>query len=102
MSLRKLTLPYSLAEFVTRDVVGIGVSILPLRSEHTFEIERSPFHHRDPFDRILVAQSMAEGLTRLSKDALMKSYPIPVVWGEDLFLSPFTRPSRGIHRFPRG
>lgn len=39
-----------------------------------------PLHHRDPFDRLLIAQSRAEGLALVSRDARMKAYEVEVVW----------------------
>jgi PIN domain nuclease of toxin-antitoxin system len=39
-----------------------------------------PDHHRDPFDRILVAQALVENMTIISKDAKIKQYPVTVVW----------------------
>jgi PIN domain nuclease of toxin-antitoxin system len=39
-----------------------------------------PEHHRDPFDRILIAQTIAEGLTMITSDAAIHQYPVTVVW----------------------
>ena len=39
-----------------------------------------PLHHRDPFDRMLVAQALVEGLTLASSDGALRSYPVPVLW----------------------
>jgi PIN domain nuclease of toxin-antitoxin system len=47
---------------------------------HVRQLEKLPPIHRDPFDRMLVAQAMAERLTLVSKDELLRKYPIPVLW----------------------
>ena len=43
-------------------------------------MERLPFHHRDPFDRLLVAQAQIEGLTVVTSDAVFRKYGVRVVW----------------------
>jgi PIN domain nuclease of toxin-antitoxin system len=51
---------------------------LPVTSEHAVAIEGLPPIHKDPFDRLLVAQSMVEGITLLTNDPLVAQYPAPV------------------------
>jgi PIN domain nuclease of toxin-antitoxin system len=43
-------------------------------------VERLPFHHRDPFDRLIVAQAQAEGLDVVTKDKVFRKYGVNVVW----------------------
>jgi PIN domain nuclease of toxin-antitoxin system len=47
---------------------------------HVLELDRLPPVHKDPFDRLLIAQARVEGLTLLSRDAVFTHYPVPVVW----------------------
>jgi PIN domain nuclease of toxin-antitoxin system len=51
---------------------------LPITSEHAVAIDVLPSFHKDPFDRILVAQSMVEGITLLTADSMVAQYPGPV------------------------
>ncbi len=56
------------------------IEILPIKSEHCDKIKNLPQIHGDPFDRLLVAQSMIEGLKILSKDNKIKEYDTEVIW----------------------
>ncbi len=53
-----------------------GFEELPVRLRHTRRLLDLPLHHRDPFDRILVAQAMEEGLTLVTKDAAIAAYDV--------------------------
>lgn len=57
------------------------IIILPLKVEHISELKNLPFHHRDPFDRMLIAQAIAEGLTIISDDSFFKHYDVPILGG---------------------
>ena len=57
-----------------------AVSSLPLRSEHCAILTSLPFVHRDPFDRMLIAQALSETLVLMSKDTRLSGYAIEVVW----------------------
>lgn len=57
-----------------------GFSALPITLEHADAVATLPHHHRDPFDRILVAQARLEGLTLVSRDAVLQRYDVRVVW----------------------
>jgi PIN domain nuclease of toxin-antitoxin system len=48
--------------------------------DHVVRLEDLPVHHRDPFDRILIAQSMEEGWPLLSADPLLARYPAELIW----------------------
>ena len=54
--------------------------ILSIKDTHIFEVEILPFHHRDPFDRLLIAQAKIEGLTLVSKDGYVSEYNIKSLW----------------------
>jgi PIN domain nuclease of toxin-antitoxin system len=55
-----------------------GYSELPIGSEHVVAIDTLPPLHKDPFDRVLVAQAIVEGITLLTTDAVVAGYPAPV------------------------
>jgi PIN domain nuclease of toxin-antitoxin system len=56
-----------------------GYAELPITSEHTLALANLPDLHKDPFDRILIAQALVEGFTLLTADAVIASYPGPIV-----------------------
>ena len=57
-----------------------GAVDLPITIAHAQAVERLPRHHRDPFDRILLAQAQAEDATIVTSDARIASYDVPVLW----------------------
>lgn len=56
---------------------------LPFTLRHAGELQRLPFHHRDPFDRILVAQARVEGATIVTHDRDLEPYGVPMIWATD-------------------
>lgn len=71
----KLTVPDDLHE----QVLASGLRVLGLAPEHGLGVARLPLHHRDPFDRLLIAQARAEGLTIVTADRRFRDYDVPVV-----------------------
>lgn len=67
-------------EDVLRECEAIGFAELPIRFRHTTRIAELPGHRRDPFDRMLVAQALEEGLTLISGDPALAAYGIPTLW----------------------
>ena len=61
-------------------VVRSRIPTLAIRAVHIRALAALPEFHKDPFDRILVAQALAEGLTLATKDAILARYGAPVVW----------------------
>jgi PIN domain nuclease of toxin-antitoxin system len=55
-----------------------GFRLLPITLAHIGLVELLPFHHRDPFDRLLVAQARIEGMTLVSRDPTLKAYGISI------------------------
>ena len=60
-------------------IKGQGFEMLPITSDHAYAVGDLPKHHRDPFDRILIAQAKLEGLNIVTHDAIFKKYRIPVL-----------------------
>jgi PIN domain nuclease of toxin-antitoxin system len=59
---------------------GVGVDLLPVTARHADQVGRLPLHHRDPFDRLLVAQADVEGMSLITADGHLDRYGIEVVW----------------------
>lgn len=57
-----------------------GFREMPIAVEHALRAGQLPRHHDDPFDRMLVAQARAEGLTIVSRDEALKAYDAPILW----------------------
>lgn len=76
----KLTLPASPAYLIKSQRRTNGIRVLPIKLSHVLGLSDLPHHHKDPFDRLLVAQAMAENLVVLSHDPQIARYPVPVVW----------------------
>ena len=56
-----------------------GIRVLPITAEHALAAGDLPRHHDDPFDRMLVAQALMEGLTLISRDARLRAYDVALV-----------------------
>ena len=67
--------PYLLSKLAENSIKMLSISI-----DHLLALERLPMHHRDPFDRMLIAQSMEEGWPIVTADPAFKQYPIRVIW----------------------
>jgi PIN domain nuclease of toxin-antitoxin system len=57
-----------------------GFDSLPIAASHAWRAGELPLHHRDPFDRMLIAQALADGLTVVTKDPVFASYGVPTLW----------------------
>ena len=66
------------ARLLRRSLLDNGYSELPIISEHVVAIDSLPSIHKDPFDRLLVAQAMVEGITLLTLDPVVAQYPGPI------------------------
>ena len=80
VSLRKLTLPFAVHRFIHEQLEINGFGLLPMTLEHTSTVAGLPFHHRDPFDRLLAAQAVDEGLRLVSADPVFEDYGVRRVW----------------------
>lgn len=57
-----------------------GVDLLPINAHHADHVGTLPMHHRDPFDRLLIAQAQAEGLALATADGNLDRYGVQVIW----------------------
>jgi PIN domain nuclease of toxin-antitoxin system len=74
--LGKLDAPVNLLS----QIEDAGVELLPVMPRHADRVASLPPHHRDPFDRLLVAQAMSEGLPLVSHDESLRRYEVEVIW----------------------
>lgn len=74
----KLNLP--LSELVAEQQQTNKIIILDVKLEHILALEKLPPHHKDPFDRLLIAQAEIEQAVLISKDQIFKEYPVKTVW----------------------
>ena len=75
-ALGKLTMPDDLPA----QLIAARFDVLPITLAHALAAGALPPHHRDPFDRMLVAQAQLDGLTLVTHDARMRPYDVPVLW----------------------
>jgi PIN domain nuclease of toxin-antitoxin system len=75
----KLSVPLDPAYYSTH-LQALRAETLPVTVGHTMALMKLPLHHRDPFDRFLIAQAAAEGLTLASRDRAFQAYGSDVVW----------------------
>ena len=79
-SLGKLQLSLPVERLVADRLPAVGIGLLPIEMAHIGHLERLPLHHRDPFDRMLAAQALAEGLAIVSADEAFDAYGVARVW----------------------
>jgi PIN domain nuclease of toxin-antitoxin system len=80
LSLKKLELLEPLDKLITNQIQTNGITLLEIDFRHVVRIATLPFHHRDPFDRLLVSQAIEEKMAILSSDMLLDNYSIQRIW----------------------
>lgn len=80
VSLGKLQVAENWPDLIQTEMMVNDIHWLPIEPRHCREVIALPHHHRDPFDRLLVAQARLEGLTLLSADPNLGGYDVGVVW----------------------
>ena len=76
----KYALPDPLDVFMQRELAVNDFHVLSIEPRHTMPLTTLSFHHRDPFDRLLVAQAMTEEISLVSADSILYAYPIKRLW----------------------
>jgi PIN domain nuclease of toxin-antitoxin system len=79
MSIGKYTFDGGFSEFL-RLVEDNGFRILPIKNEYMLSVFSLPFHHKDPFDRLLIATAISEGLTIITADENIQKYDVGWIW----------------------
>ncbi len=80
VGLKKLTLSLPYRAWIEKAIADLGLSLLPITVEYADAQAVLPNHHRDPFDRLLVAQAQVEGVPLVSDDVTLDSYGITRIW----------------------
>ncbi len=79
VSIGKLDLAQPLHDIIAK-LPEADIAILPIEPQHIWEVERLAFVHRDPFDRMIIAQAIAENFEVISSDEVFPHYPVTVHW----------------------
>jgi len=79
-SLGKLRLAKPIERFIPEELRNNDFQLLSIDFRHVAKVEVLPFHHRDPFDRLLVAQSLTEKMAIVSADAVLSDYGVKRIW----------------------
>ncbi len=77
--LGKLKLNDSLQNLIQSQQAANGIQLLPIELAHVLVLDTLPLHHKDPFDRLLIAQSITEGATLVSTDSQFSVYPVTLL-----------------------
>ncbi len=75
----RLALPQPAETFVPAQIAAQGIALQPIELEHVLAVASLPLHHRDPFDRLLVAQARQLGATIVTTDPAIARYDVPVL-----------------------
>lgn len=78
--LKKLDLFAPYDDFISRGIAGNNFEIIPIEPKHTRLLTTMPMHHKDPFDRLLAAQCLAEGIGIVSVDSDFDDYGVARTW----------------------
>lgn len=78
--LGKLRLPQPLGKFISEERILHRIQSLTLQEDAVFQLARLPVHHNDPFDRMLICQAIAHGMTLLTPDKCINQYPVLTMW----------------------
>jgi len=80
ISIGKYALNETYETFIDRAIRQNGFFILPIEPRHTALLINMPFHHRDPFDRLIIAQAIVEGIAIVSADPVFDDYSVQRLW----------------------
>ena len=80
ISLEKLVLAADWQTTIEKEMVSNSVQWLEIEIDHCATLTDLPFHHRDPFDRLLISQAISESMSIVSIDGQFNRYPIDIIW----------------------
>lgn len=80
ISINKLQLAESFETFIPKNIKENEIIVLPIELSHVSQMMKLPFNHRDPFDRLIIAQSIVEQLPIIGCDGFFESYCIDMIW----------------------
>lgn len=79
-SLGRLTVPTPPTTLIREHTWANAIDLLAITPEHLDTLHNLPYHHKDPFDRLLIAQAMQEGMLLVTKDQALSAYNVQVAW----------------------
>ncbi len=80
VSIRKLPLPEHIDDYVSTRMTQLGARSLEITASHALRVAALPLHHRDPFDRMLIAQAQIEDMLLVSADSMFNQYEVSLLW----------------------
>ena len=80
--LGKLPLPEAIDRYLSSRMKQLGARSLEIRADHALQAGGLPLHHRDPFDRMLIAQAQVEGMTIVTSDRMFARYEVEILWND--------------------
>ena len=80
VSIGKLSLPGQIDDYVFTRMTRLGARSLEINASHALRAAALPLHHRDPFDRMLIAQAQVEDMTLVSADSALNQYEVSLLW----------------------
>lgn len=80
VSIGKLELLQPFGELIPSQLQNNRIDVLPIELKHLSTLIESPFHHSDPFDRLIISQGVTEGLPVISSDSVFKRYTVEVIY----------------------
>jgi PIN domain nuclease of toxin-antitoxin system len=79
-SLGRLTVPLPPSTLIREQIWANAIDLLAIKPEHFDTLYSLPYHHNDPFDRLIIAQAIQEGLLLVTKDQVFDAYSVQVAW----------------------
>ena len=79
-SIGKLNLKMSIQELANEQIINNGIELLSITTEHLIVVADLPLHHRDPFDRLIIAQAIVEQIPIVGVDKVFDSYSVRRLW----------------------
>ena len=80
VSLGKLNLPEPPSEYIPSRMMMLGVTSVDIKGIHAILAASLPYHHRDPFDRMIIAQSQIEQMQIVTADSVFNQYDVNLIW----------------------
>jgi PIN domain nuclease of toxin-antitoxin system len=80
VAIGKLPIPERIDDYISSCMIQLGAKSLEIKASHALQAAVLPLHHRDPFDRMLIAQAQIEGMTLVSADSMFDRYQVSVLW----------------------
>jgi PIN domain nuclease of toxin-antitoxin system len=80
VSIGKLPLPEKIDDYISTRMIQLGARSLEITASHALQASALPLFHRDPFDRMLIAQSQIEGMTLVNADSTFDRYDVSLIW----------------------